>query len=207
MPEQTQEIGRRERRRAETLQRILTSAIGLFNTRGFSETTVEDITEAADIGKGTFFNYFPSKDALLVAVFDSVRQEFTSFQARVSAVTDVRLALREFAHSFIGGHVRAPKIIRSIFGQALTDPVMGQRFESVMLEARRTLFALLEHGQKIGQIRTDFPAEVLGRTLQQFIFGTEIIWSFSTGEDLLEWIDVTFEIFFAGAGPQNRKTR
>lgn len=202
-----QETGRRERRRAETFERIRAAAITLFNTRGFEETTVEDITEAADIGKGTFFNYFPSKDALLMAVFDSVRQEFANLQTRVSAATNVRQALRDFAHSFIRGHIRAPRIIRSIFGQALTDPVMGPRFEALVLAARQTVSTLLQHGQKMGQIRTDIPAEVLGRTLQQFIFGTEIMWSFSTGEDLLEWIDVMFEIFFTGAGAPQHGTR
>ena len=59
-----QEPGRRERRRAATEKRILSAALDLFTTHGYLETTVEQITEAADIGKGTFFNYFPTKDAL-----------------------------------------------------------------------------------------------------------------------------------------------
>ncbi|HLJ42079.1 MAG TPA: TetR family transcriptional regulator, partial [Candidatus Acidoferrales bacterium] len=53
--------GRRERRRTETRERIFRAALDLFAERGFMETTVEDITEAADVGKGTFFNYFPTK--------------------------------------------------------------------------------------------------------------------------------------------------
>jgi len=38
-----------------------------FSKKGFLESTVEDITNAADVGKGTFFNYFPSKDHILLA--------------------------------------------------------------------------------------------------------------------------------------------
>ena len=52
--------GRRERRRLETRDRLYRAALELFGERGFLETTVEDITEAADVGKGTFFNYFPT---------------------------------------------------------------------------------------------------------------------------------------------------
>src|SRR3979490_3433929 len=58
---------RRERRSAETRQGLFRSALHLFAQKGFAETTVTDITEAADVGKGTFFNYFPSKDHILLA--------------------------------------------------------------------------------------------------------------------------------------------
>src|SRR5246127_2706617 len=56
---------RRERRRLETRERLYRAALELFGERGFLETTVEDITEAADVGKGTFFNYFPTKEHVL----------------------------------------------------------------------------------------------------------------------------------------------
>jgi AcrR family transcriptional regulator len=195
----SQESGRRERRRAETQQRILNAAIQLFSTRGFLETTVEEITEAADVGKGTFFNYFPTKDALLVAIFEQVGQQFAQLRASVPATHDVRAALTEFAHGLLRMIVRAPKIVRGFVGLALTDPMVGERFHGVMMQARQTVVAMLDHGQQLGQVRTDIPAKVLGRTLQQFIFGTEIVWSFSSGEDLHEWIDVTLELFWTGA--------
>src|ERR1039458_1271437 len=57
--------GRRERRAAETRLRLFRCALHLFAERGFSNVTVEDITEAADVGKGTFFNYFETKDHVL----------------------------------------------------------------------------------------------------------------------------------------------
>src|SRR5208337_5407407 len=57
--------GRRERRAAETRIRLFRCALHLFSERGFQNVTVEDITEAADVGKGTFFNYFETKDHVL----------------------------------------------------------------------------------------------------------------------------------------------
>lgn len=196
------EPGRRERRRAETQQRIMGAAMELFHTRGYAETTVEDITEAADVGKGTFFNYFPTKDAVLLAIFDSVRQRFVELEARAANITDVPASLREFAHRFLNSMVRSPGIIRNVFGLALTDPEMGARFETLFRQARQAIVALLEHGQQIGQVRKDMPAAVLGRTFQQFIFGTEILWAFTAGESLLDWVDVTLELFWKGAGTQ-----
>src|ERR1035437_6330775 len=58
-------MGRRERRAAETRLRLFRCAIQLFAERGFANVTVVDITEAADVGKGTFFNYFETKDHVL----------------------------------------------------------------------------------------------------------------------------------------------
>jgi len=193
-----QEPGRRERRRSETHQRIVNAALQLFSTHGYVETTVEQITEAADVGKGTFFNYFPTKDALLTAIFESVAEQFAGLRANIRTSQDVRASLTEFAHALLRTVVRAPKIVRSFFGLALTDPVVGERFQAVLMHARKTIIALMERGQEIGQVRTDIPAAVLGRTLQQCILGTEIIWGFTSGEDLHEWIDVTLEVFWKG---------
>src|SRR6478609_8249543 len=60
--------GRCERHRAEIRDRLYRAALQLFADRGFLETTVADITEAADVGKGTFFNYFPTKEHVLATL-------------------------------------------------------------------------------------------------------------------------------------------
>lgn len=54
--------GRRERKRRETRARIIEVAVPLFIARGFHEVTVDEITEAVDISKRSFFDYFPTKE-------------------------------------------------------------------------------------------------------------------------------------------------
>src|SRR6476659_7138033 len=77
---------RRQRRSAELRERLFRAALTLFAKKGFTETTVEDITEAADLGKGTFFNYFPSKEHVLMAFGDMQlgKLEVTVREARES---------------------------------------------------------------------------------------------------------------------------
>src|SRR6266700_3215033 len=58
---------RRVRRSSDLRERLFRAALTLFGKKGYAETTVEDITEAADVGKGTFFNYFPTKEHILMA--------------------------------------------------------------------------------------------------------------------------------------------
>lgn len=54
-----------ERRMAATRERLVNAALALFGKQGIYDTTVEDITEAADVGKGTFYQHFPSKTAII----------------------------------------------------------------------------------------------------------------------------------------------
>jgi TetR/AcrR family transcriptional regulator, regulator of mycofactocin system len=63
-------------RTAQTRADIITSALALFGDGGFDATTVEQIVDAAGVGRRTFFRYFPSKEAVLFS-------EFTARQALV----------------------------------------------------------------------------------------------------------------------------
>jgi AcrR family transcriptional regulator len=58
-------VGLRERKKQRQREVILEAAVGLFRERGFEETRIQDILERAEISLGTFYNYFPSKDAVL----------------------------------------------------------------------------------------------------------------------------------------------
>ena len=95
-------LSRVERRKARTNKRLLEVARRLFSEKGIYWTTVEDITESADQGKGTFYKYFESKDAIILALLENglgellVRTEQTirdagSGQAALQAIITARV--------------------------------------------------------------------------------------------------------------------
>jgi len=60
--------GRVERRRARVRERILEAAEDLTQCRGVEVVTIEDITEAADVARRTFYHYFESKNDVVVPI-------------------------------------------------------------------------------------------------------------------------------------------
>jgi len=61
----TKEPNRQERKKAQNRGLIFETAMELFLKQGYDDTTVEQIVAKADVAKGTFFNHFPTKDAIL----------------------------------------------------------------------------------------------------------------------------------------------
>ena len=103
---------RRAKRRERTRARLIDAARTLLAERGFTEVGIADITEAADLGTGTFYNYFSSRDQLLAAVAeDSMEKVGDALDRRVSGLEDPAEA---FASS-----------LRHLVRYALNDRVWG----------------------------------------------------------------------------------
>lgn len=62
-------LGRRERKRQETRNKLIRAALDLFSERGFDAVTVNDIAEHADMDPSTFFRHFGSKEAVIFSEY------------------------------------------------------------------------------------------------------------------------------------------
>jgi AcrR family transcriptional regulator len=83
--ETPQTPSRRERRRSETRARLVGAARELFARRGVDATRINEITEYADVGFGSFYNYFADKDAIVAAVLADTTEEQGATVDRVTA--------------------------------------------------------------------------------------------------------------------------
>ena len=63
--------GKRETQKENRREEILRAAMDLFSKQGFELTTVEDITRAVNIAKGTFYNFFVKKEDVLLYFLDT----------------------------------------------------------------------------------------------------------------------------------------
>jgi AcrR family transcriptional regulator len=77
-------ISRRDRKKNALRARILSSAIDLFSRRGLDAVTMDEIAEAADVGKGTIYNYFATKEDIVVAFMADLEARLAPAVARFS---------------------------------------------------------------------------------------------------------------------------
>lgn len=198
-----QPSNRRERRSIELRERIFRAALDLFAKQGFAETTVEDITNAADVGKGTFFNYFPSKDHILLAFAE---MQLAKLRLAVDEARRTTQPMPQFMRSLAAlmtqEPVRNPDIIRVLLLAFLSN---SQVREAMLdLQARVLAFhtEMIQLGQRRGEIRADLPAAEIALVFRQTIFGTLLIWSLYGDASLQSRMDSAFEIIWSGLSPR-----
>jgi len=190
--------GRRERRRRETHSRIFEAAMRLFAERGYAYTPVEEITEAADVAKGTFFNYFPSKEAILQALAERQLGVVKAAEEKSREAASVRPVLLEMIHGLAERPARSQLLLRSLIGVAMTNNTLSSFLGRVLEGGRGHIATIMQRGQELGELRTDLTPAELARVLQHGIFGTHMIWALSDPKDLCKWLDLTFEILWRG---------
>jgi AcrR family transcriptional regulator len=88
--------GRREQTKAANRAAILAAARGVFAQDGYGAASVRDIVRATDLAAGTFYNYFPDKEAALRALLDDAAVEA---RARLRAARASARTLEEFVSS------------------------------------------------------------------------------------------------------------
>jgi AcrR family transcriptional regulator len=196
-------LGRRQRHSAEIRERLFRAALKLFAEKGFSETSVEDITESADLGKGTFFNYFPSKDHILLAFGE---MQLAKLEQAVNQARETNEPMPQFLRS-LGVRMtqeptRNPAIIRALLQAYLsTTPV-----REAMVDLQKRVHALhtqmIQLGQERGEIRSDLPAAEIAHVFRQTIFGTLLIWSLYGDATLHTRIEAAFSLLWSGLAPR-----
>jgi AcrR family transcriptional regulator len=88
--------GLRERKKRETREALTRTALELFAERGYDETTLAEIAEAAGVSTRTIFAYFPSKEDILFANTQAMCDALGHALAERPAGTDALTALRDF---------------------------------------------------------------------------------------------------------------
>src|SRR5262245_46131026 len=135
----------------ETRQRIVVAAVQLFRQQGFAAATTRDIARQARIAAGTLFNYFPSKEAIVVAlVADAVAAADDDFPPTRRAGA----SLEEDLFLYVATGLRRLKRHRAYLAvaiqAALSPLIFADRFDDVEsfreLHLRRVQELAAEHG-------------------------------------------------------------
>jgi AcrR family transcriptional regulator len=202
--------GRRERRRQEMRERIFHAALRLFADRGFNATTIEDITEAADVGKGTFFNYFPSKEHALAAFAEVQLSKLQTLASPAARTAPIEPVLRKLLHRLAEEPGRSPALVRGMLTAVLSSDPVRCLMRQNLKQGRRLLAEFLAARQRRGEIRADCETAEIAWGFQQMFFGTMILWAIEPSFKLRDRLDATFPLFWSGfvtGGAQSKSSR
>ncbi len=103
---------RSDRRREDTRRRLMKATYEIIARRGLEGLVIQDITEAADVGYGSFYNHFSSKEAVVEAVITAALARNAALNEKLSAVAAD--GVEKFAFE-----------IKSCLEQSKSDPVWG----------------------------------------------------------------------------------
>lgn len=93
---------RTEKRSVATKRKLLKAARSVFAEKGFDLARIDDITERADVGKGTFYNYFADKDEVMNELVIYIMKDLTkSLKESCRGITD----LTQLMDSIIATHI------------------------------------------------------------------------------------------------------
>lgn len=170
---------RRERKKEASRAQIITSAVELFSTHGIDAVTVDQIAEAADVGKGTVYNYFQAKEDIVVAfIVDLERQVQSELESFTSSKRRLDTILAEFVlHQF---RMKEPhyRFIRVFLGQMF---LRTQQFIPYMLQIQQAVDSPLEklfrNLRDRGAIRTDVNLQDLMFTFKTMHLGLTAVWA------------------------------
>jgi AcrR family transcriptional regulator len=167
--------------RGDKRSRLVEAACGVFAEKGYASTRVADIAERAEVGKGTVYEYFSSKEELLFAVFESIN-------AGISLRMDTALAAGGSTKEQLNNLLRLGAEV--ISEQVELQPVLldfwaaarGRDFEEAYRQAvvasytffRKIITDFIRDGQRRGEFTKTADAEALAATIVASVDGLGI---------------------------------
>lgn len=201
-----QQPTRRERKKEETRKRIIDAAFQLFIENGFENTTVDQITGKADVGKGTFYNYYCSKGALLYDLMEIIgEQRGEKIWPSIMRLEDTRKRLAKAFASLASWFETYPDLMRAYIQEVYIQDRMkiaastdSNRYRPNSMEVY--VLEILKMGQESGDIRQDMDPMQLVSYLGGVFFVQIYIW-YENGANsgLYEEIMRAVDFFLIGA--------
>jgi AcrR family transcriptional regulator len=178
----------RERQRSELRAQIYEAALALFRTQGFGNTSVQQIASAVGIGKGTFFNHFPSKDHVLQAWYREITR--TALEETTKSVfasgRDAVLALT----TRLAKDVSVDPYLWDAKAGATSNTLLKKEEDDLDQEVLQFCKSAIERDIADGRLTTSTNAEFLVDMVLTVITGTAHSWSVSNHRhDLPELIN------------------
>lgn len=205
---ETTSPSRRSRRKSATKARIVESALELLSRQEYGATTVEQVTEAADVGKGTFFNYFPSKEHL----FNEVGHEQlgiiqASVEKSLAGLGETKKVLQDLFWKLTSLFADNPVLARNLVLANLGNDSARELVAMNVTDKVRWLAKLIKQGQSLGHIRDKVNPTLVAYWYLDVYYGNLLYWAMEPPSRKKEWLQFSFDQFWESVAADSNHVR
>lgn len=155
-------ISLRKRKKFQARQTILNAAAQQFEVHGFSNTSIAGIMQAANLGVGTFYNYFGSKEEVLMTLARNLREQVSKKISSSSAVNHSSAELLELSCVCTAKLIDENRFILPLFISASEHSDKPEQIPQSLSPGFRELFEeIILRGQERGEFRSDVPSNII----------------------------------------------
>jgi len=179
---------RRERKKRETRDKIFSSAIKLFKTYGFEATTIDMISEEADVARGTIFLHFTSKEAILANWGYERLHEIEERRSEWDFGDDCKAKVLRIYKIMNEVTITNFDFIKVVVESSMKHRKVLENEKNMYFELRQLFADLIEEAQEKGQLKSKFNSLVAANMLENIYYNALYDWVRSEGAWALEEI-------------------
>jgi AcrR family transcriptional regulator len=188
--------GLRERKKQKTRESIQRTALRLFEKQGYEETTIEQVSAAAEISPSTFFNYFPTKeDVVLYDAYDPVAVRMLLERPKDEPVT---VGLRKVLEGLAAAFERDQQMMLARGRLFVEVPELRARMWDEVERTQDLIAKLL--ADRTGRRPDDFELRVTARVVLSAVLEATLDWMRSNGRrNLAQLVNRALDVVESGA--------
>ena len=183
----------RQKKALETRANLLKKSLDLFNKYGFEHVSVEQITKACNVSKGTFYTHFPSKYDVILEKFKELDDFYSTVEKNIDSTLPAseKILIIYKEQMLYLSNVVGKDLLRTVYTAAMTNQVEQNHY---LISPERKIFQILntyiEEGVRLGEFREDIELAQMQAIVQRCMRANVYDWLIHNEEfDLVAEMD------------------
>lgn len=180
-------LTKRQLQAIETKNKIYNAAVAVINEKGFTNVSIEDITNYANVAKGSFYTYFESKESIVFYTFQQSDEVYIEAFEQIQGKDFLSMITCFVSISYTEYEKRGKGIIKAMVSNYFTFP--DYNFYSEDRNLLKCLSLIVEKGKEQGYLEEEKPTVDYVNLLLSTLIGVEVMWCLDDkGQSLADMI-------------------
>ncbi|KQO00654.1 TetR/AcrR family transcriptional regulator [Paenibacillus sp. Leaf72] len=190
----------RQQRKQELKELIFRHAVQLFREKGFANVTIDEITQSCGVAKGTFYNYFPRKEAILLDLGQMQLEVTEENLERYALINGIKEKLLTLFRDLFQKYAVNAGLAKLTITEILRSPLLMQEEFNVINKFEKLLNGLLNEAQRQKQLPSYLASADVAAVLAGLYFHALLAWAASVEEawQMQTGFERRFEVIWEG---------